>query len=187
MQIGEILKEARMERGLTLSQVAKELLIQEKYLQALEDGNYEIIPGEAYQRAFFRAYAEFLGLSSYIDDLTHPRAFAKEDDEQSMDDVFGGTWDASRWLRMLSKIALIVIIIFAIVSGVKALNAPKKIPTQPEFTESTQSLSVIPESASRSWNWPDPENIANPTASLTENEHKLHLRALGECWVKVET
>lgn len=62
MSIGEKLKKARKERGWTLKDVQNKTKIRSRYLQALEEENFDIIPGEAYVRAFIKGYANQLGL-----------------------------------------------------------------------------------------------------------------------------
>jgi len=62
--IGETLRAARRERGLTLQAVQQELRIREKYLQALEAENFSDIPGTVYARGFLRSYARFLDLDA---------------------------------------------------------------------------------------------------------------------------
>ncbi|MDD4260829.1 MAG: helix-turn-helix domain-containing protein, partial [Syntrophaceticus schinkii] len=60
MKIGEILRTERESRGLSLIDVEEETKIRAKYLQALEEENYDEIPGEAYCMRFLRNYARFL-------------------------------------------------------------------------------------------------------------------------------
>lgn len=62
MKIGESLRAERENRGLTLFDVEEKTKIRVKYLQALEEENFEEIPGEAYRLGFLRNYARFLGL-----------------------------------------------------------------------------------------------------------------------------
>lgn len=61
-EIGEILKEARIEKGYTLDDLQQITKIQKRYLQAIEDGNTEILPGRFYMRAFVKQYADIVGL-----------------------------------------------------------------------------------------------------------------------------
>ncbi len=188
MQIGRLLKEARKERGLSLSQVSQELLIQEKYLQALEEGNYELIPGEAYQRAFFRAYSEYLGLSDYIETLTQTRNPAPEEDKSAIEEVFGGPWDSARWFRVIAKIGGIILIIALIVVGVKArVGQDEEIDEGPDQVNSTRSLDVVTETSKPRWRFPEPGEILDPAEHLAAMEHRLRLTARGECWVNVYT
>lgn len=63
-QLGERLRAARESQGISLSQAAAETRILQRYLVALEDGDYPNLPGDVYVRGFIRNYAAFLGLSA---------------------------------------------------------------------------------------------------------------------------
>src|SRR5437899_9809559 len=69
--IGDSLREARNRRGLSAADVQKGIRIRERYLTALEEERWELLPGEAYTKGFLRTYAEFLGLNGtlYIDEF----------------------------------------------------------------------------------------------------------------------
>ena len=78
--IGATLREARERRGLSLDDVQQSLHFRERYLTALEDERWELLPGEAYTKGFLRTYAEFLGLDGtlYIDEFNE-RVAAEEE------------------------------------------------------------------------------------------------------------
>lgn len=61
-QLGERLRLARESQGISLSQAAAETRILQRYLVALEDGDYGNLPGDVYTRGFIRNYAACLGL-----------------------------------------------------------------------------------------------------------------------------
>ncbi|MGD0715557.1 MAG: RodZ domain-containing protein [Gaiellaceae bacterium] len=69
-EIGDSLREARTRRGLSADDVQKGIRIRERYLSALEEERWEMLPGEAYTKGFLRTYAEFLGLDGqlYVDE-----------------------------------------------------------------------------------------------------------------------
>ena len=58
----EALREARLRGGYSVGDAAQVLRIQEHYLQALEEGRFDQIPGTTYAIGFLRSYAGFLGL-----------------------------------------------------------------------------------------------------------------------------
>lgn len=64
MTVGEILRNARTtgRRKREIQTVSKQLCIREEFLQALEDGNYTVIPENVYILGFARNYAMELGL-----------------------------------------------------------------------------------------------------------------------------
>jgi cytoskeleton protein RodZ len=70
-EIGPALREARERRGLGLNQVETATAIRSRYLRALEDEEFDVLPGPTYAKGFLRAYAEYLGLDGdlFIDEF----------------------------------------------------------------------------------------------------------------------
>ncbi|MDF2606619.1 MAG: ymfM [Bacillales bacterium] len=62
-ELGLRLKEAREQKKLTLEDIQSITKIQKRYLQGIEDGNYKVLPGSFYVRAFIRQYAEAVDLN----------------------------------------------------------------------------------------------------------------------------
>ena len=60
--IGNFLRERREARGISLIEVEKDLKIRKKYLQALEEGNIDAIPGKTYLVGYLRNYSKYLGI-----------------------------------------------------------------------------------------------------------------------------
>lgn len=56
------LHRARLERGIEIGQAARVLHIRTAYLEALEEGRFDDLPGPTYAAGFLRAYGSFLGL-----------------------------------------------------------------------------------------------------------------------------
>ena len=61
-QLGELLKEARQDKGVSLEEVEEETKIRRNYLQALEEEDFSIMPPKVYIKGFLRNYAVYLGL-----------------------------------------------------------------------------------------------------------------------------
>jgi transcriptional regulator with XRE-family HTH domain len=62
--IGSALKEERQRQGLDIRAIEDHTKIRTKYLRALENEDWHVLPGPAYVRGFLRAYAETLGLDA---------------------------------------------------------------------------------------------------------------------------
>ncbi len=62
--VGAFLREARETTGRSIADVAGSLCIRAKFLQSIEDGRYEDLPGQTYAVGFIRSYADFLGLET---------------------------------------------------------------------------------------------------------------------------
>ncbi|WP_034550834.1 helix-turn-helix domain-containing protein [Carnobacterium funditum] len=76
-EIGEKLQEARKAKGYTLDDLQQMTKIQKRYLIAIEEGNYNVMPGKFYARAFIKQYADTVGLNGdqlledYTDTVPH--------------------------------------------------------------------------------------------------------------------
>ncbi|WP_438448289.1 helix-turn-helix domain-containing protein [Gorillibacterium sp. sgz5001074] len=60
--LGQLLKKARLDRGISLEDLQETTKIRKKYLECIETGNYNALPGNFYVRAFIKSYAEAVGL-----------------------------------------------------------------------------------------------------------------------------
>lgn len=69
-KLGEVLRAAREAKGVDLARVERETKIRERYLSALERGEYRELPGSVYTKGFLRNYGSYLGLDAeYLIDL----------------------------------------------------------------------------------------------------------------------
>src|SRR3954453_5886302 len=64
--IGETLREARMRQHLDITDVEDRTKIRAKYLRALENEEFGMLPGSTFVKTFLRTYAEVLGLDPHV-------------------------------------------------------------------------------------------------------------------------
>ncbi len=72
-EIGNTLREARTRQGLDIRECEDATKIRAKYLRAMEEESFEVLPSPAYVRGFLRTYAEFLDLDGrlVLDEYDH--------------------------------------------------------------------------------------------------------------------
>jgi cytoskeletal protein RodZ len=63
-ELGQRLRQERESKGLSLEDLQKLTKIQKRYLLGIEEGNYEVMPGKFYVRAFIKQYCEAIGLDT---------------------------------------------------------------------------------------------------------------------------
>src|SRR5947209_5237416 len=63
-EIGATLREARMRSRIDITEVESRTKIRAKYLRAIENEEWELLPGPVYVKSFLRTYGDFLGLDS---------------------------------------------------------------------------------------------------------------------------
>ena len=82
-EIGTSLREARLRRHIDFADAEHGTKIRGKYLRALEDERFELLPSHTYVKGFLRAYAEYLGLDGqlYVDEYNSRYVTTGEDDQ----------------------------------------------------------------------------------------------------------
>src|SRR5438067_11298257 len=62
--IGSTLREARMRAHIDITEVETRTKIRAKYLRAIENEEWDLLPGPVYAKSFLRTYGDYLGLDS---------------------------------------------------------------------------------------------------------------------------
>lgn len=111
-KVGAILRAARQEKGITLREVEEATKIRLRYLDALEKGDYDQIPGRVYALGFVRNYARFLGLDAQALIKQFKEEYPPEEDnyqteESSLASTGLTTRKRARWLLVPVVIALL--------------------------------------------------------------------------------
>jgi cytoskeleton protein RodZ len=180
-EIGTSLREARLRQGIELPRVEADTKIRSKYLLALEEERFDVLPAETYVKGFLRTYAEYLGLDGqlYVDEFNSRFTRAEEPF------VPPSTPQRIRAKRMESNfiivtlagiLAVTILVVVAWRVGSDGASSPGSlIGTQPigETPPATTSETTTP---------PAPPSQPPAQAQLA----KLVLAAQdGDCWVQV--
>ncbi|MDI6893212.1 MAG: RodZ domain-containing protein [Bacillota bacterium] len=111
-EIGELLRQTREEKGLSLKDAQVETKIRTRYLEALERGDETVVPGEVYFRGFLRTYANFLGLDGQ--ELASRYRALKEAERASQAPPPAAPRKVARFPRALPVTALVLFLLAAL-------------------------------------------------------------------------
>lgn len=86
LTLGEKLRQAREERGISISEVAEQTRISSLYLQSIENDDYKPLPGGIFNKGFVKSYAKFIGIDEQeaLDDYSK---LVADSNERSGDDL----------------------------------------------------------------------------------------------------
>lgn len=87
--LGDILREEREKQNLTVKDVEMGTSIRALYISAIEENNYDILPGEVYLKGFIKTYAGFLNLngSEMIDLYKKQQSDLKKDNDIPVEEI----------------------------------------------------------------------------------------------------
>jgi cytoskeletal protein RodZ len=143
-EIGSALREARERKGLSFPQVEEDTKIRARYVRALEEEDFGVLPGATYTKGFLRAYADYLGLDGhlFIDEFNSRYHDPRREDDQpiyppSRRRVSGHRRETSIVLIALAAIVAIASMVFLVV-GAGGTNHVD-LPTPPATTPSTST------------------------------------------------
>jgi hypothetical protein len=114
-EIGNSLREARLRQQLDFPEVEQQTKIRSKYLKALEDEKFDLLPAPTYVKGFLRNYADALGLEGqlYVDEYNSRFVTGDEEapqrprDYQRRPQTLGPRFEARGVLLVLAAIGVI--------------------------------------------------------------------------------
>lgn len=109
---GQILKEDRVKKEISLNDVARETKIRKPYLVALEKDDYQSLPSIATIKGFIRNYTQFLGLEPERVLAVFKRDYRRTQEQKS---VFPPKVDLNKQFKWTPKKTLIVVVALFII------------------------------------------------------------------------
>jgi hypothetical protein len=115
-EIGSSLRDARTRRRIDISQAEQATKIRGKYLLALEEEKFDLLPSQTYVKGFLRAYAEYLGLDGqlYVDEYNSRFVAGDTGDRRGARNV----GDRRRERRRQTGVILITLALIAVLTTV---------------------------------------------------------------------
>ncbi len=182
--MGDILRAEREKQNMTVKDIEKATSIRAIYIQAIEDGKYDVLPGEVYLKGFVRNYASFLGLNpqAVLDvyrDSQSPPPPAPDTPHALPPKVEkgkeGGSGSLIRWVIILMVLAVIAGAAWA---AIEYFNQPAPPPAKPPQVQ-VQPPAPPPSRA------PAPPKPATPAPGT--RPIVVVAKYSAECWTRVTT
>lgn len=199
MEFNKRLREERLRQGWSLEEVEEETKIRKYYLEALENGNYRVLPPPVYASGFVKRYAILLGLDEK-EMVAEFRALAYgEGEEPAVEEEPVQAVSREREPRKplpvknIKNIAAgIVFLIIAVWLGSYLVsyiaNWSKNHTTPPDQIEAQQKQ-ALPQNQTNNQTPPGqiaaPEQTAPPPASNNQSGVVVDLEATARCWVSI--
>jgi cytoskeleton protein RodZ len=182
-EIGNSLREARLRQGLDLAEIEQATKIRSRYLRALEEEQFEVLPAQTYVKGFLKAYADQLGLDGdlYVEEFNSRYATEEEPVQPGRGEGGGGgSWPGPpRYLSSAVLIALTAIglstVLVVVAWQVGATDEPEDIPGLPPAVSESAKQTVKPQRARK-----------RPQAAAPRRQVRLVASAVGgRCWLEV--
>jgi len=176
-EIGATLREARVRKRLTLQQVEDDTKIRVKYLQAMENEEFDAMPGATYAKGFLRGYSTYLGLD--------PEIILDEYRSRYRQPADTGPFSGSSALRPrqhrrrsgLAFVAVVAVLILALIYVVGLRGSHGS--TGPTVPPSVLSPSPSPSGTPRATSTP------SATHSVAAGQSTISIVANAPCYVEV--
>jgi hypothetical protein len=172
-EIGRSLRTAREHQQLDLPAVERATHIRVKYLTALEDEHFDVLPGSAYAKGFLRTYADFLGLDGprFVDEFNE--RFAPEEPPEAAPPapVLGPPRLVGPRLLLIPLSVGIGLLAWQLTSGGGGGRAQQRAAFTPPVTHTRATTAAAPAPS------PPPRRPARARITL--------VAARGSCWLSV--
>jgi hypothetical protein len=170
-EIGSSLREARMRQQLELSQAERDTRIRAKYLRALEDERFDVLPGPAYTKGFLRTYADYLGLDAqpFVDEYNTRFAPEEEPAPPPQLRIRRRRFAVAPWLLLVAALAASIAALAWGLSGKGSHHAGPAPSTTQKRTTTRAALPAAPRTATQ------PQTVARIVLVARR----------GRCWLSI--
>jgi transcriptional regulator with XRE-family HTH domain len=181
-EIGNSLREARLRQGLDLAEIEQATKIRSRYLRALEEEQFELLPAQTYVKGFLKAYADQLGLDGdlYVEEF-NSRYATEEEPVQHGRGGGGGSWPGP--VRLQSSAVLISLTAIGLAAALVivawrfgATDEPEDIPGLPPA-----AAEQTPKQTTRAQRQPQRSNPKTTVRRVS----LVAVAARGDCWLEV--
>ncbi|WP_223362482.1 helix-turn-helix domain-containing protein [Sporolactobacillus terrae] len=188
-ELGQELKTAREQKGLSFDDLQKITKIQKRYLEAIEKGDYSQLPGEFYTRAFIKSYAESVGLDFKSLAEQYPGDMPKverqhietrvtppdgSENEQAPKKLRRSAVRVNNWSSLINKAIIVVFVLIGVmIIYILVTQFAGHQPTSPSDQNNTNSVQYKADSTSQSSSKSHTSDSSSTESSDTSSEQTL--------------
>ena len=152
--VGALLRKTRLAKNQDLRDIASYLCIRYQYLEALEEGRYKELPGEAYANGFIRSYASYLGLNPADIITRYKQEFFSQ--EKRENNLYVMSPEEAENVVPAPKILIASLVLLLIVFGLwQSSSKEKEMPT-PVVVKPVDSITIV----DQAYPLPQEENVS---------------------------
>jgi hypothetical protein len=172
-EIGNSLREARLRQTLDFPEIEQATKIRAKYLRALEDEQFDVLPAQTYVKGFLRSYAEYLGLDGqlYVDEYNSRFVVGEE---ESPSRPRRSAPPPSRGVHVQSRVVLLTLLGIASVTALVIVAWTRGEPQKKEPVGLGSAATQNPA-------------VAKPPAAPTNSVRFIVTAKRGNCWLEVHS
>lgn len=154
-EIGDILRKEREKKGLTLKDVQEVTKIRLRYLEAIDEGDFEVIPGEVYRKGFIANYANVVGLDAQAilqkyhdlkaaleEQARQEQLLLEQEENTAPKSYFNNDWIKGVYLGVAGALAMVLLISFFLIPSLH--KSKTEVATKPVEINELQDLPDYP-------------------------------------------
>ncbi|WP_406678481.1 helix-turn-helix domain-containing protein [Moorella sp. ACPs] len=180
-KVGEVLRSARQAKGLSLREVEEATKIRLRYLEALENGEYNQLPGRVYALGFVRSYARYLGLDVQAVVQQFKQEYPTEEDNSPVEEqrlpARGYAREKRRHWLLVPAVLLVLWGINWLYNHYRPSFDQSASPPQPQVTEPAPVTPAPQQPVTQ----PPPVGTTPQVQGV-----EVKVRASGDCWMGAE-
>jgi hypothetical protein len=187
-EIGAILREARMRQRIDVAEVETATKIRAKYLRALENEEWDLLPGPTFVKTFLRTYGDYLGLDSKMLVEEYKQRFERVSPSELM--PFQGPLSGRRQRRapVIPPFAIVGVVVVGLFAALFYLgkNGPEESPEPNRAATPTPTPTPQPEQPTRERRRPAAPAVARLRIEATGTVNVCLVDASGRVLVRSE-
>ncbi len=177
LTLGEKLREAREEKGISISEVAEQTRISSQYLECIENNDYRSLPGGIFNKGFLKTFAKYVGVDEQEALADYSRIVAANEDigepelklykpEVLTDDKSGSS--------MIPTIIVAVVILGLMTGGILWLISYLRQPSAPPVANKSASTTSNQSSVTKA------NSETSPSGAPDMATLKVEIKAVGQ-------